>query len=173
MLLLVGDSLSVVGGVAGSVSKETVRRWRAGERKPEDKSRRCLSTAYGIPIEAWDMPPRSVAAVSDDACPGEAEVAPSHESPGSSAEHFEELIRDIRRIKKQLGPADQLRATKDEGSLRVLKDKALEKVARLWDRTIRESPQWQRFEERIMRTLDRFPDAKEALREVFEKEGPL
>jgi len=168
--LLVGmkASVRVVARAAGA-GKSSVQRWMSGEGVPEPDARRNLRSAYGIPIEAWDQPPQRVH--HDDAEPAEAEPdAPEVEPPTGAAEHFLELIRGFRRIRPTLSPSEQLKALKEEGGLRKAYDDAVGKVAKDWDYFIR-TEQWERFENLLMHTLDKYPEAKAAVHEAFEKLG--
>jgi hypothetical protein len=168
LLIAVGDSRAAVARAAGS-AKTSAHRWLSGFGLPEPDARKKLRQAYGIPIEAWEQAPRSPEREHREP---ETEAEPEVDAPANSAAHFLELIRDIRRIKRELSPSEQLKAIKDEGALRSLYERALSQTAREWDRTIRESPQWQRFEDAIVRALSDFPEARAAVLDALERMGP-
>lgn len=163
----VGDSLGVVARAAGA-GKTSVHRWFNGTGLPEQDARRKLRAAYGIPVEAWEQAP----ARRKQELAIEPEEDVDADVPANTAAHLLELMRDIRRIKRGLSPSEQVKATKDEGSLRSQYERALDKVARDWDRVIRESPQWIAFTDALMRALDKHPDAKTDVLEVLERMGP-
>lgn len=168
MLMEVPDSLAVVARAAGA-GRTSVHRWLAGTGLPESEARRKLRKAYEIPIESWEQSPRQPERVQE---PVDTDDELEVDAPANSAAHFLELIRDIRRIKRELSPSEQLKAIKDEGALRSLYERALSQTAREWDRTIRESPQWQRFEDAIVRALSDFPEARAAVLDALERMGP-
>lgn len=171
LLLLVTDSLSVVGGVAGSVSRETVRRWRYGERVPEEGSRKCLKTAYGIPVEAWDQAPRPPAPELAPLGPADDTEPPlTVEVPSSSADHFFSLMAEVRRNRAvgRLSSSERERSIEREGSLRAQYDRALAADKSTEALVVLEHPRWARFEEALMRSLSSFPEAMRQVKEALE-----
>jgi transcriptional regulator with XRE-family HTH domain len=168
-------SLAEIADAAGVNSRETVRRWLAGEKVPAAENRAKLEGAFGVPRESWDEP----------AIEG---------TPNRRAQHPRQSIEKRaarssgrreaeRRLREEIDQLNQMHAggnlsTSTAIALSRTRLRALAELGKITGETltIDESkilrlPAWRRIEDAIAKALEPWPDAARALARALAELG--
>jgi transcriptional regulator with XRE-family HTH domain len=161
-------TLDAIGKPLGA-TKQSVSLWRAG-RIPDERFRRKIADVFGIPFDAWAIPP-TVGAEPDPAY-GEglddddegADELPAPDAvtaAGSAVRDYDRLIKGLRKQLEQGRVTPRERGQLTDAYSRALAQKAriLREHAMLEDRTIRDHPKWQRLKGAIIAALLPHPAA--------------
>lgn len=160
LLLAINASHNEVAASVGT-SKQLVSYWRRGEKVPGKKFRAKLEDLYGIPPSAWERVPYAGGTPPAAPPPARASVADDLDE----IDHLRDLLRDLRRLRRDTGLTATARArvaseeSKTIGRLEALRARR----ELLEDRVVREHPAWHRLRDAILRALEPFPEASQAV----------
>jgi hypothetical protein len=194
LLLAVPGTIQSQATAYGTKNLVSIYEWRDGRKLPSAAARARMQSAFGIPPEAWDWPPATLASVVANAAlvsrgngtpapgakparptlPADPPPAAAPDGPRpSSLEHTYALLDSIRRQREAPGltAGERNKITQNETHVLALRAR-LESAAELSeDRYVREHPAWIKLRTALIATLLPHPKAAQAVADMLSKLG--